>query len=80
MNEDLKALLEVVDAELEVKAERVAGFLRDNDDSVDAYEALTLALLLMPPAEVLDLAFAGIVRAANVKLAEEDAATADADV
>lgn len=80
MNKDLEAVLEVIDAELEAKAERVAGFFREEgNDPATTYEALVLSLVRMDPAELLDLAFAGVVRAAKVKLAA-DAATADADV
>lgn len=80
MNADIEAVLEVVGADLDAKAERVAGFLRDGGDPVDTYEALALALLLITPAEVLDLAFAGIVAAANVKLAADAAVNDSADV
>lgn len=80
MNEDLQAVLAAVDGALSTQVDTLVEFLREGDDPTDVYAALTLALIILPQHAVMDLAFAGIVRAANVKLAEEDAATADADV
>ena len=86
MNEDAReAILAAVDAELEGQVELLAEFLRDDadpstvGDASTTYAALTVALALMPESALIDLAFAGIVRAAKVKLAAEDAA-ADAAV
>lgn len=77
MNEELEAVLEAVDAALEPQAELLAEFLRDEGDNHSTtYTALVFALAMMEPADVLDLAFAGIVRAAKVKLAA-DAESAD---
>lgn len=76
MDANLQAVLDVVGTELDVKAERVAGFLRNGSDPQTAYEALVLALVLMDPAEVLDLAFAGVVYVAKAKLAAQAAVNA----
>jgi hypothetical protein len=71
MNADYEAILVAVDAELETQAELLAEFLRGDDDPSTTYTALVLALALAEPSDVLDLAFAGIVRAAKAKLAED---------
>lgn len=72
MNEDFDVILAAVDEHLEIQAELLAGFLRDDgDDPYATYAALVFALALMDPADILDLAFAGIVRAAKAKLAED---------
>jgi hypothetical protein len=69
MNAELEAILEAVTAELDFKAENVARFMREEDDHTDTFAALSLALAITPPSDVLDLAFAGIVYLAKVKLA-----------
>jgi len=74
MNATLEDILVKVDADLETQADILAGYLRtDGDDPSVTYAALTFALFAMPAEVVIDLAFAGIVRAAKVKLAAEDA-------
>ena len=79
MNATLEGILVAVDADLEEQANTLAGFLRDeSDDNAITYAALTFALTILPPEVVMDLAFAGIVRAAKVKLAED--AKTDGDV
>jgi len=78
MNADLEAVLVGVDAALEVQATLLAEFLGSpEDDHQTTYTALVLALALLDPADLLDLAFAGIVRAAQVKLAEAENTAAD---
>jgi hypothetical protein len=79
MNATLEGILIEVDADLETQADILAGLLRDeSEDNAITYAALTFALALLPPEVLIDLAFAGIVRAAKVKLAED--AKTDGDV
>ena len=79
MNATLEGILVEVDADLETQADTLAEMLAaEGDDHAITYAALTFALALMPPEVVIDLAFAGIVRAAKVKLAED--AKTDGDV
>jgi hypothetical protein len=71
MNADLEGILVAVDAELEIQADLLAVFLREDEDLAATYTALVLALALTDPSDLLDLAFAGIVRAAKAKLAAD---------
>ena len=71
MNEDYEAILVAVDAELETQADLLAEILREDIDPSTTYSALVFALALTDPADLLDLAFAGIVRAAKAKLAAD---------
>jgi hypothetical protein len=71
MTPDLEAVLTDVDRELDEVVEILTGFLREEGDSANTYTALVLALILMDPDAVFRVAFAGIVRAAKMKLAED---------
>jgi hypothetical protein len=77
MHPDLEAILTTVDADLDRLAGTVADFLRTEDNPADTYSALVLALGIMNPSDVLDIAFAGVIHRAKDKLAADAAADAD---
>jgi len=78
MNSEFDAVLAAVDEQLDTQATLLAEFLgTPGDNQENTYTALVVALSLLPPGDVIDLAFAGIVRAANVKLAEAENTAAD---
>jgi hypothetical protein len=79
MHPDLEAILTTVDSDLDRLAEPVADFLRTEDNPADTYAALALALGIMNPSDVLDIAFAGVIHRAKDKLAADAPADAPAD-